>query len=163
MKNLKKLVVGVLAVAICFATSTVAKAEVTIDENGTGFVGKGDVQAVFDWNNAQLQENAIQVRFRLGESTTYHWICLNPQGKETGASDQQTTVDSEVAVDARKNKQGQVTGFYLNGFGDTEQSEIGACSTNWTLKPDSLTSVASGEGSEMLQVSVNGDDWFDLE
>jgi hypothetical protein len=36
---------------------------VTFNEtNGTGFVGKGDVQVAFGWNNKQLQTNATACR-----------------------------------------------------------------------------------------------------
>ena len=42
-----------------------AYAAVTFDPTtGQGFVGKGDVQYTFDWNNAQLQANADDVGFR---------------------------------------------------------------------------------------------------
>lgn len=41
-----------------------ALAAVTFDAStGTGFVGKGDVQLAFGWNNKQLQANAAGVTF----------------------------------------------------------------------------------------------------
>lgn len=54
MKSAKTLV------ALAAATlATVAIAAVTFDPvTGTGFVGKGDVQTAFGWNNQQLQQNA---------------------------------------------------------------------------------------------------------
>src|ERR671918_1859956 len=39
--------------------------QVTVNPaDGTGFVGKGDVQLIFGWNNKALQDNAGSVEFR---------------------------------------------------------------------------------------------------
>jgi opacity protein-like surface antigen len=49
-----------LAAGIALATiSTAAVAAVTFDPaTGTGFVGKGDIQLAFGWNNKAAQDNA---------------------------------------------------------------------------------------------------------
>jgi ABC-type antimicrobial peptide transport system permease subunit len=57
-----------LGIAVAFAISSMfapsASATVTFDpEAGTGFVGKGDVQDLFGWNNEALQGNASSVSF----------------------------------------------------------------------------------------------------
>jgi hypothetical protein len=45
--------------ALCAMLATAALAAVTFDVNtGFGFVGKGDVQLAFGWNNKALQTNA---------------------------------------------------------------------------------------------------------
>jgi hypothetical protein len=52
-------------------------AAVTFDpETGTGFVGKGDVQTAFGWNNKQLQDNAGLVQFRATTTSETTWTCI---------------------------------------------------------------------------------------
>src|SRR5918996_4693526 len=53
-------IIGLTAIVAAFAIGmTAAFALVTFDPStGTGFVGKGDVQTAFGWNNKQLQNNA---------------------------------------------------------------------------------------------------------
>jgi hypothetical protein len=55
----------ILSVAMlgALAVPTVASASVAVDSSGNGFVGKGDVQVAFGWNNKQLQDNAKNVTF----------------------------------------------------------------------------------------------------
>jgi hypothetical protein len=49
--------------AVAFiASAGVANASVTVTD-GTGFVGKGDVQTLLGWNNQTLQKNAESLRF----------------------------------------------------------------------------------------------------
>src|SRR5215510_9917382 len=45
-----------LAATSILATAPAANASVTIDANGKGFVGKGDVQTALGYNNAALQK-----------------------------------------------------------------------------------------------------------
>lgn len=113
-----------LGLALALA-STVAIASVTFNaSNGTGFVGKGDVQQAFNWNNAQLQSNAVGVSFTYGHQETYSAVCTWTTGAgTTGARTHDITyktsvsVEGDIAYDARKNKNGQITGFNLTGFG----------------------------------------------
>ena len=57
---MKKMIAALFAMAL----ATTAQAAVTFDpETGTGFVGKGDVQVAFGWNNAQFQANATGLSF----------------------------------------------------------------------------------------------------
>ena len=42
----------------------------TIDEAGKGFVGKGEVQTAFGWNNATMQKNQTDVTFTAEQPTT---------------------------------------------------------------------------------------------
>ena len=56
--------IAVIAAVVMFAIANTAAAEVRLDpEAGTGFVGKGDVQDAFVWNDAALQQNALFVGF----------------------------------------------------------------------------------------------------
>jgi hypothetical protein len=61
-----------------------AAASVTFDPlTGTGFVGKGDVQSAFGWNNQQLQANAAGVSFTYIVEGTLSQTCE----REAGASE----------------------------------------------------------------------------
>jgi hypothetical protein len=108
----------VLALVACVAAAVTAYATVMVDENGEGFVGKGDVQTIFGWNNAQLQANADQLTFHYSSlSTTVQettWACLNNGGNEVGRSSTTTTttgVSNPNAALARVRN--QITGFNL--------------------------------------------------
>lgn len=164
---------GIRSTAFGFALLTFAGgalATVTIDEDGNGFVGKGDVQLAFDWNNAQLQENAGLLQFRYASSGTATWKCegLNPQGKKVVDEYETTTAVAQgLAFDPRKNKQGQITGFNLGGFiGAGSTTEPGTCPPkghNWVQQPV-LVGDINYEGSEdaALQVSTDETEWHTL-
>ena len=159
----------VALLAVCASAS----AEVSYDANGVGTAGKGDVQDLFSWNAAAMEANASSLKFQLVVVSGASWQCfgINPQGKEilTTHGAEQSEVATTVAVEVRKNRQGQVTGFVFHGAeaATTEYVEIGACpyNQNWqqirAMVPDSL--VYSGGGAPMLQVSADdGTTWHDL-
>lgn len=141
---------------------------VTFDAaTGTGFVGKGDVQLAFGWNNAQLQANASALVFSYSKTESFEAVCTwttgeGTRGEKTHNVSHTTTTDvnSTVAHDARKNSQNQITGFNLTGFGaPSAAGEIpevgGACPGNqghggtWS----SVTSTGSTGG---LYVNYGG-------
>jgi hypothetical protein len=161
--------------ALFFAVAMFAApafAAVVVDEDGNGFVGKGDVQSVFDWNNSMLQDNAYNISFRYiaGGTATWHCIGTNPAGHVVISTDHEATfgINSGVAYDPRKNKTGQVTGFNLSGFttdtGDTVA--IGSCpvNQNWQVQRTMVEGSLNFDGSvdPILQVSNDGDIWHDL-
>lgn len=56
-----KFLAGVTAIASTLAGIGIATATVTFDPTtGKGFVGKGDLQTAFGWNNNQLQKKVCQ-------------------------------------------------------------------------------------------------------
>jgi hypothetical protein len=64
--------------ALCMAVAGVAYATITFDGvTGVGFVGKGDVQYTFGWNNKGLQDNADSVKFQATSTdvTEVSWEC----------------------------------------------------------------------------------------
>lgn len=152
---------AMLGVALALA-STAALAEVVFyPETGTGFVGKGDVQDAFGWNDAGLQLHADGVTFTYGYSAMYEAVCTFTTGEGTRGEkihnvphEEEMEVASDVIVALRRNPQSKVTGFNLTGFGDafSESGELpvvgGACPGNqghdgvWT----SVTVLAGGEG-----------------
>ena len=168
--ELKGLRNAAMAVAL-LVTASASMASVSVDENGVGFVGKGDVQAIFDWNNSELQQNAGNLTFRFASSTTVSWKCegTNKNGKVvTTTPELAIGLNDEVVLDARKNKQGQITGFNLLGFdaGQTSNQAVGTCGeSNGFLVPFALVEDSvqwEGSGEPSLQVSVDGSTWYDL-
>jgi hypothetical protein len=67
-----KLITATIAVtAATLLLAPAASAAVNFNETtGTGFVGKGDVQVAFGWNNKQLQTNAGTVKFSFTQDAT---------------------------------------------------------------------------------------------
>src|SRR5688500_14313060 len=69
-----------VGLAACAAATMAAYAAVVLDlSTGLGFVGKGDVQLAFGWNNKQLQDavkaDAISFTYAVSEShsVTCEW------------------------------------------------------------------------------------------
>lgn len=102
-----------------------AAAAVILSDEGVGFVGKGDIQALFGWNNEQLQTNAAGIEFFYVSDQIYvEWQCEWTTGKNNTVHTQTRSatvqaINASIAFDARKNKNGQVTGFNLLGWGPT--------------------------------------------
>lgn len=120
--NFKKLAI----LAGFVAATSAAYAAVTFDAStGTGFVGKGDVQLAFGWNNAALQKNASAVTFGYEAKDTYDAECYweTTTGKGTIIVHdinvpKHVDVNSTVNGDPRQLKgQTQFTGYILKGFG----------------------------------------------
>ena len=131
LRKTKKLHTAIaLALAAMMLAATAAIAAVTFDpETGEGFVGKGDVQLAFGWNNKELQTNAKNVSFTYEETGEYTLLCQNPDriDRRTGQPAQQEfknrvgTVESSLQGDPRQTKgQNQFTGFNLSGITGTE-------------------------------------------
>jgi hypothetical protein len=168
----KKIMFGALASAIVL--STPASAAVNFDSTtGTGFVGKGDVQLAFGWNNQTLQRNAAGVTFTYNNTSTYDAVCTFTTGEGTrGEQTHNITHHTSVGVNAsisyapRKNSSGlngDITGFFLTGFngtptgsGDEVPVVGGPCPGNqgtdgeWT----SVTQTGGGDGG--LYVNYGG-------
>lgn len=114
------------AIAALSVMSTAALASVTVDSTGHGFVGKGDVQlALGGWNDAALQRNASGVTFTYNVDEQYKYDCTftvevgrdKHQESRTQNRGKNYAVNATVVYDSRKNNQGKITGFNLNGFG----------------------------------------------
>lgn len=116
-----------LAIAAA-ATATAALAAVTFNAaSGTGFVGKGDVQLAFGWNNQQTNNNASLLSFKTEQTTSYDATCeweTITGGKESKViphivtNTKTSQVNGAVAYDIRKSGGVQnVNGFNLTGYG----------------------------------------------
>lgn len=153
---MRKLMKGALALAACLAVGTAAYAVVVIDEDGYGFVGKGDIQDLFGWNDATLQANASALSFVFTSSEATSWDCewyTGPDRNRTRHTVERSTVQdvsTSIAYDARKNKNGKITGFNLNGFGAPTVSgggTVGACEAEKTFVEGSLATTVTDEGT----------------
>jgi hypothetical protein len=93
---------------------------------GTGFVGKGEVQSAFNWNDKDLQTNANGVTFEFVATTTYTALCTWETGKKTHIKEVTDTIGIDEVVDMAKrtNKKEHVNGFTLDGF-DLETVTVG--------------------------------------
>ena len=148
---MKKYLIAALAGAAFL--STPASAEVIVDSNGNGFVGKGDVQLALGYNNAQLQQNANSLVFSLSSTTEVTWTCDRDAGPQTQERTNVTTTQGIIASVARVRN--QITGFNLQGFTGTTTTTtdgpaVGSCPEFWTA----IDLVETpGEGGTL---SVNG-------
>jgi hypothetical protein len=122
---LKRLGAGaVLAAGVALVAAGSASAY-TMDSSGVGWVGKGEVQTAYGWNNKAMQDNVGGVSFVYQATGTYEVTCEfdTPSGKHHVLVKKDTTsLNSVVGSDSRNNsngKQGPMTGWYLTGFGTT--------------------------------------------
>jgi hypothetical protein len=172
MHALKKpLVAAVAVVALALATVGLAAAAVTFDATtGTGFVGKGDVQLVFGWNNKALQDSAASVQFRANSVTVTEvsWICTNSNNENTQERERTTTTSLAGVVSSIARERNQITGFNLTGYSGTptsssttEGNQLNSCPSGpWSLTtpagdPEVISSTSG------LEVS-NGGAWFPI-
>jgi hypothetical protein len=102
---------AVLAVAIA---TPFANAAVSYDEARIGHVDKGDVQALFGWNDAAMQKNAENVKFieKRVETLDISWKCTNG---ETYRANFSGTATRTLDVTKLTNKAGKLTDWTLNG------------------------------------------------
>ena len=94
--------VAVLAGVAFFATATAASASVTIDQAGSGFVGKGNVQTALGYNNAALQKavDAKSLVFTASQPTS--------QSLTQGVSQDGTQAGTQVGVQSGSQSATQV-------------------------------------------------------
>jgi hypothetical protein len=121
---MKKFFAAAAAASLLF--SSAASAAVAVDDSGVGFVGKGDVQLAFGWNNAAAQANVNGVSFSYETDESYAVTC--EWDTVTGGKNSKTihhavtnhksqSVSAGIAADPRK--KGQWVGYNLNGFSGT--------------------------------------------
>ena len=169
---MRKFTIGAFATASTLALATAAAASVTFDPNtGTGFVGKGDVQAAFGWNNAAAQANISGLTFSFERDVSFDVTCewdtiVSVKGGGTGVRHNFTTTPETSAVSAstqfaaRKNN--QIDGILLTGLassGDSGAPVVGGpCVGGDGVTPGTITNVTplgdSGPGT--LFVMFNG-------
>ena len=120
------LAMGLALVAMLVAAGAAFAAYTFDPATGTGFVGKGDVQLIYGYNNQQLQTNASKIDFRAITTSETSWTCSRPAptpqdpNREITQQRNNTTtaqgLATTVARDNSKGKNGPVTGFNLIGY-----------------------------------------------
>jgi hypothetical protein len=148
--------------------SSAALASVTFNSStGVGFVGKGDVQTLYGWNNAQLQNNAGNVGFRFQDTETATWNCekivITGNGTEHDIIQVRSNItNTEGIVASIGRMKTQITGFNLNGWDGSLQVTVngpalGSCPDDHSgFVMNSLVIVDAGGG---LQVTAGGNVW----
>lgn len=122
---MKKVLVGLAAGALVIGLyAGSAFAAVTIDDSGTGFVGKGDVQLALGLNNAQMQAVADKLNFTYETVDTYavtvEWTTgEGTKGQQTHIVNHTAISNIASAVDYNARQAKQYTGFILDGFKNT--------------------------------------------
>lgn len=121
-----------LGFAACGAALTTAYAACVFDgATGFGSVGKGDIQEIFGWNNAALQNNANDLTFTYVRSASYTIQCdwqTTTGGKTPKIVEHSVThtrsgdVAAAVVKETKANKQGVITGFSLCGFSNVSSA-----------------------------------------
>jgi hypothetical protein len=127
----------------------------------SGFVGKGDVQNAFGWNNAQLQANAANVTFTYEVSETVQQECTTtgmPPHVSTGQRTKSTSLNSSLNGDPRKTSgQQQFTGFNLNPpCGTTTTSDTGWVGPNGETSGTACPPGSTPQGPQTVTSSVAG-------
>jgi hypothetical protein len=125
---MRKLMIIAASIA-ALAIPTAAMASVTVDGNGNGFVGKGDVQTALGYaNDAAFQKDASKATFTAASSTTIMVVgvkCSTFPGGISMPEDQHVlapfsighgegTVNTVIA--SPKVTGGKVTGYNLTGI-----------------------------------------------
>jgi hypothetical protein len=167
---MKKSIIGVAVLAV--AASAMVMAAVTFDSGtGTGFVGKGDLQLLYGWNNKGLQDNAASVQFRASSATVTEttWTCDRDAGPQTQERANTTTTTTQGIVSSIARERNQITGFILNGYNGapqvTEEHDgpaIGSCPSMWTAI-DLVVGAPVPVPGGGLPFSIDGTNWNPLQ
>ena len=111
----------VLAAVAVLATAAVANASVAVDANGTGSVGKGDVQAALGYgsgNDKAFQIDAAGVTFQYGDVAEISMavVCTSDDVTYVTQHNVLGTVTAAKTVNfTTKGDKGKVTGYNLTG------------------------------------------------
>jgi hypothetical protein len=178
MRKYTKYIVAAGAIA-ALAVPSVASATVSVDANGFGSIGKGDVQTALGYaNDAAFQNDAKNITFSLAPSTVHYvathycsaqsmWSPGDPP-MDQYQSDMGTigTVSNTPNVQATKSGAGKVTGYVATGI-TTAASPLDYSQIDWSkwstcpagehfmgwIDPANAFSTVTVPGSSVLQVS----------
>lgn len=163
IETMKK-VAGIFVMLVVMTVTSFAS--VTFDATtGLGFVGKGDVQNAFGWNNAALQSNAAGVSFTYDAvdiyEVTVEWTTgEGKKGQKTHVItvERQVVVSANILSNARTHK--QIDGFRLTGIGTLVTSgNVPVVGANFNdgndVKPITAVTLLSSTGGA-LSVNYGG-------
>ena len=66
--------IAATALTALLATSSAASAAVTVNPDGSGFVGKGDVQSVLGYNNKEMQQSIEAKGFQWTQQQEWQYV-----------------------------------------------------------------------------------------
>jgi hypothetical protein len=167
---MKKVIISFVSLSITLLT---AYAAWTVDIDGYGFVGKGDVQLLYGWSNTQLQKNADKLQFRseVSSSIDQEWICLKVMnnGTEQVTERNNTEVTTVKGLTSNVTRvKNQITGFNLTGLAQVVVENVReqgpatfTCTGGGTYVDDTLI-TAPAVVTTKLKVSFNGGDFLQL-
>ena len=162
----RKVFVG-LALAALIATSAVVRAEVTWTPEDGGFVGKGDVQTLFGWNNATMQANHTSIEFELVMQAGYTFECewwTGPShNRRHHTNTKEIELDINATVESSSRRTGQYTGWNLGpasgdavSIDEPTDADCGAEGNDMkSIVPGSVEAVVEDGGG--LYAVFNGD------
>jgi hypothetical protein len=133
----------------------------TLNSDGTGFVGKGEVQLVSGLNNQQVQNATVSFEAVTTTVTEVSWECTNTRNETIQERERTTTTESTAVVSSQARIKNQITGYNLLGFGSssssttTEGPAVNTCPTNWVLTSPAGDPVVV-DSSSQLYTYVNG-------
>jgi hypothetical protein len=140
---MRKLIILAASIA-ALAVPAVSIAAVTYDDTSVGTVGKGDVQSLFGWNDAALQNawKAGKITFtsKYVLSSEQRWSCSDGTTQSRTSNVTQSRLLNVTAV---TNPHGKVTGFTLNGIDQSKPGDflgggytgapyVGSCGAGWS-------------------------------
>ena len=146
-------------------------ATITFDPfTGTGFVGKGDVQLFYGWNNQKLQQHAAFIDFQYNVSETTSWTCTKtwytgPNQTEhevVQVRQNSTSIQGLLTTEGRNISQGvngPNTGFIISPAGaltvESDGPAVGSCPAQPSgfVYDGNAATTSNGGG---LQITVNG-------
>jgi len=171
------MIVGLTALMGCATEPTGSPSPalfaVTFDAaTGEGFVGKGNVQSAFGWNNAALQlcapiGDVNCVEFRAETTTETTWQCRNSNNQNIQERTRTATTSGVFNDTSREPRnRNQVTGFLLTGYTgaattETEGPPLQSCPSGpWSLVLGSTVTVQLGlTGMEVRDLRVSPETW----
>jgi hypothetical protein len=156
-----------LALAGVIATSAAALAAIEWTPENGGFVGKGDVQSAFGWNNTGMQANYQAITFVYEASGGYSFECewwTGPDHNRTHHANIKTVgLDVDAAIVSHARITGQFTGWDLEALDGIaaataypENSDCGAVGNEMkSIVPGSIQAITGSGGA--LYADFNGD------
>jgi hypothetical protein len=165
---LQKLQLSMLAAALAAASVGYAATTFWPNEGNTatnqgpyGFVGKGDVQIPWGWNNNKLQNQAEYVTFSYQQVGAYTVVCdghTNASQNPKTYTNKELSIVSEVGYENRTNKKGQINGFKLMDLGE-EVSDGEGCPPAW---PITVSKTPNENAGEVVGIVAQHPDEVDL-
>ena len=181
LKSTNRITATIAVTAATLLLAPAASAAVTFSEtNGTGFVGKGDVQVAFSWNNKQLQANATGVSFSFtqdatqavtqtanqtasqttSQSFTYYVSCNTAEGKKTFYREGNRSGVTTATRDGQRvgERAGTLSGAISSALdGDPRQTKGQNQFTGFILKGFRGTQTFTASGDPVYQEPTFGE------